>query len=53
MIQYDSLPENSEEPAVVFVHHEIEIHPERHGFYLNYRRLCIAVIEWICYTHLE
>jgi exportin-5 len=53
LIQYDQLPDDTDEPAVIFVSEEIEIFPEKQGFYLNYRRLNASVIEWICYTHLE
>jgi exportin-5 len=53
VVQYDQLPEDTEEPAVIFVNEEIEIFPERQGFYLNYRRLCSQVVEWVCYIHLE
>ena len=53
LIQYDQMPDDTDEPAVVFVAEEIEIFPERQGFFLNYRRLCGSVIEWVCYVHLE
>ena len=54
MIQYDQLPEGDKEEAEVrFVNEEIEIHHERTGFFMNYRRLCVSVIDWVCYTHLE
>ncbi|EXJ89970.1 hypothetical protein A1O3_03037 [Capronia epimyces CBS 606.96] len=53
LIQYDQLPEGAEDTVVAFVNDEIELFPERQGFYLNYRRLCSAVIEWICYAQLE
>ncbi|ETN38132.1 uncharacterized protein HMPREF1541_07756 [Cyphellophora europaea CBS 101466] len=53
LLQYDQLPEDTDEPAVIFVNEEIEIFPERQGFYLNYRRLCSSVVEWVCYVHLE
>ncbi|KPI44323.1 uncharacterized protein AB675_8579 [Cyphellophora attinorum] len=53
LIQYDQMPDDTEEPAVLFVTEEIEIFPERQGFFLNYRRLCGSIIEWICYVHLE
>lgn len=53
LIQYDQLPEGANNPVVAFVNDEIELFPERQGFYLNYRRLCSAVIEWICYAQLE
>ena len=53
LVQYDHLPDDTTEPAVLFVSEEIEIFPERQGFYFNYRKLNALVIEWICYTHLE
>ncbi|RMZ75728.1 hypothetical protein DV738_g5358, partial [Chaetothyriales sp. CBS 135597] len=53
MIQYDQVPESDETPEVRFVNEEIEIHHERTGFFMNYRRLCMTVIDWVCYTHLE
>ncbi len=53
LVQYDHYPDDTNEPAVLFVSEEIEIFPERQGFYLNYRKLNASVIEWICYTHLE
>ncbi|EHY58529.1 karyopherin [Exophiala dermatitidis] len=53
LIQYDQLPEGTDDPVVAFVNDEIELFPERQGFYLSYRRLCSAVIEWICYAQLE
>lgn len=53
LMQYDQLPEDTQNPVVLFVNEEIELFPERQGFYLNYRRLCSGVIEWICYAQLE
>ncbi len=53
LIQYDQLPEDTQNPVVIFVNEEIELFPERQGFYLNYRKLCSAVVEWICYAQLE
>ena len=53
LVQYDQYPDDTNEPAVIFVNEEIEIFPERQGFLLNFRRLNASVIEWICYTYLE
>ncbi|KIW89253.1 uncharacterized protein Z519_10106 [Cladophialophora bantiana CBS 173.52] len=53
LMQYDQIPEDAQEPVVIFVNEEIELFPERQGFYMNYRRLCSAVIEWICFAQLE
>ncbi|RMZ85893.1 hypothetical protein DV737_g357, partial [Chaetothyriales sp. CBS 132003] len=53
MIQYDQVADSDQTAEVKFVNDEIEIHHERTGFFMNYRRLCISVIDWVCYTHLE
>ena len=53
LIQYEQLPEHDQSSVGVFVNEEIELFPERQGFYLNYRRLCAAVIEWICFAAPE
>lgn len=50
LIQYDQFPEALQNSIVTFVNEEIELFPERQGFYLNYRRLCAAVVEWICFA---
>lgn len=46
------MSDDSGEVALVFVNEEIELYPERAGFYNNYRRLCSTVVEWICYAYL-
>jgi exportin-5 len=48
LIQYDQFPDTVRNPIVLFMNEEIELFPERQGFYQNYRRLCAAVIEYIC-----
>ncbi|KAK5942806.1 karyopherin [Knufia obscura] len=53
IIAYDMLPADTEEAAVQFVNEEIELHPERQGFYINYRRLCFAIVESISNTYLQ
>lgn len=53
IIAYDMLPADTEEAAVQFVNEEIELYPERQGFYINYRRLCFAIVESISSTYLE
>ena len=50
--QYDLLPDQDSQPCVMFVHDEIELFPERQGFFLNYRKLCCQIIELISYAHL-
>lgn len=53
IIAYDSLPAGSHEAIIAFVAEEIELHPERQGFYLNYRKLCFSIIEGIAATYLQ
>ncbi|KAJ9646781.1 karyopherin [Knufia peltigerae] len=53
LIQYDQLPEDAQSPEVIFINEEIELFPERQGFYTNYRKLCSAVVEVICYSQLD
>lgn len=51
--QYNHFPEDSEEASVLFVNDFIELFPERQGFYLNYLKTCMSVIERICYAYLD
>lgn len=53
IIAYDSLPSGYEDAVIAFVNEEIELHPERQGFYLNYRKLCFSIIEGISATYLQ
>jgi len=53
IIAYDMLPSAENEPAVVFVNEEIELFPERQGFYANYRRFCFSIIEAVSYVFLQ
>jgi exportin-5 len=41
------LPEDSNEPAILFLNEDIDTIPERHAFVGNYRRYCSQVIELI------
>lgn len=49
LIRYEQLPEDSQEPAIIFISEDIETVPERHAFLGNYRRYCFQVVELICY----
>ena len=53
IIAYDMLPPDTEEAAVQFVNEEIELYPERQGFYINFRRLCFSIVESISNTYLQ
>ncbi|KKA20307.1 Nuclear import and export protein Msn5 [Rasamsonia emersonii CBS 393.64] len=47
LVRWESLPEDSEDPTVLFLNEDIDTIPERHAFVGNYRRYCSAVIEII------
>lgn len=53
IIAYDSLPAGVEDDVIAFVNDEIELHPERQGFYLNYRKLCFSIIENVSANYLQ
>src|SRR2546423_11299715 len=48
IFRYEQLPEDSNEPAIIFVSEDIEAIPERHAFLGNYRRYCFLIVESIC-----
>lgn len=45
IIRYELLPEDSDEPSIVFLNEDIDTIPERHAFLGNYRRFCFQIIE--------
>ena len=47
IIKYEALPEDSEEPAIMFLNEDISTVPERHAFLGNYRRFCHNIVEII------
>ena len=49
IFRYEQLPDDSEDPAIIFISEDIEAIPERHAFLGNYRRYCFLIIESICY----
>jgi exportin-5 len=47
LIRYESMPEDSDDPSLLFLHEDIDTQPERHAFLGNYRRYSTQVIEYI------
>lgn len=45
LLRYESLPEDSNNPSILFLNEDIETMPERHAFLGNYARFCNQVIE--------
>ena len=47
LIRYENVPEDSDDPSLLFLVEDIDTIPERHAFLGNYRRYSIQVIELI------
>lgn len=47
MLRYESLPEDSTDPSIVFLNEDVDTIPERHAFLGNYSRFCHQVVEMI------
>ena len=47
LVRYESLPTDSEEPAVLFLNEDIDTIPEKHAFLGNYRRYCSDIVQTI------
>ncbi|KAI1007108.1 hypothetical protein K3495_g1107 [Podosphaera aphanis] len=47
IIRYDAMPEDSDDPSMIFLLEDIDTIPERHAFLGNYRRFNILIIELV------
>jgi exportin-5 len=47
LLRYENMPEDSEDPSLIFLMEDIDTIPERHAFLGNYRRYSTQVIEFI------
>lgn len=47
LIRYENVPEDKEDPSLLFLLEDIDTIPERHAFLGNYRRYCVQIIELI------
>lgn len=47
LIRYENMPEDSDDPSLIFLLEDIDTVPERHAFLGNYRRYGVQVIELI------
>ena len=47
LMRFESLPESSSNPSIIFLNEDVDTMPERHAFLGNYKRFCIQVIELI------
>ncbi|PGH29705.1 exportin-5 [[Emmonsia] crescens] len=49
LVRYETLPEDTNDPTIIFLNEDIDTIPERHAFVGNYRRYCAQTIELIVY----
>lgn len=47
LLRYENMPEDSEDPSLIFLIEDIDTIPERHAFLGNYRRYSVQIIEYI------
>lgn len=47
LARYEFLPEDSDDPIILFLNEDFDTIPERHAFLGNYRRYCVEVVEII------
>lgn len=47
LIRYESVPEDSDDPSLLFLLEDIDTVPERHAFLGNYRRYSAQIIELV------
>jgi exportin-5 len=47
LLRYENMPEDSEDPSLLFLYEDIDTVPERHAFLGNYRRYSVQIIELI------
>ncbi|KAL8797433.1 MAG: hypothetical protein Q9195_000249 [Heterodermia aff. obscurata] len=47
MLRYESLPEDSPNPSIMFLNEDVDTVPERHAFLGNYSRFCHQIVEMI------
>lgn len=47
LVRYESLPEDSNNPSIIFLNADVDTMPERHAFLGNYTRFCNQIVESI------
>ena len=47
MLRYESLPDNSANPSILFLNEDVDTMPERHAFLGNYSRFCHQIVGMI------
>lgn len=47
LVRYESLPEDSDNPSILFLSEDVDTMPEKHAFLGNYARFCNQMVEYI------
>ena len=47
LVRYEALPQDTNNPSLIFLNEDIETMPERHAFLGNYARFCNQVVELV------
>ena len=47
LIRFESLPEDSDNPSILFLNEDIDTMPEKHAFLGNYARFCNQIVELV------
>ncbi len=47
LVRYESLPEDSDNPSILFLNEDVDTMPEKHAFLGNYARFCNQIIEFV------
>ncbi|MCJ1307753.1 hypothetical protein MMC25_001401 [Agyrium rufum] len=47
MLRYEALPEDSDNPTIVYLNEDVDTMPERHAFLGNYTRFCSEIVQSI------
>ena len=47
LVRYESLPEDSKDPSILFLNEDVDTFPEKHAFLGNYARFCNQIVELV------
>lgn len=47
LIRFESLPEDSDNPSIMFLNEDVDTMPEKHAFLGNYARFCNQIVELV------
>lgn len=47
LVKYESLPDDSNNPSILFLNEDVDTMPEKHAFLGNYARFCNQIVELV------